>query len=374
MEVQATAEASQETLVISSEEVQSMAVESNGQANGADVASQATLEESITEAKADEVDLKPILVIGATSTASPPPPMPGCDAPPAPDEPPLELQVVEPLSQGPSEESSDGVLSSATSSDQQAPCSQTQEAEAEDHPHGGEAVSESVLAETSTDAASDPALADAQAHAAAPGSPTATGGSTLAAYLPAAACSPPALSSSGNLLAAYLPSSSPCSGASPSVATRVGGGLLAAYEERAALPKMPPPSPATPSETLAFALSTASTMPDLANAQAAEFARAAGAALVRLAVEDTASASPWSTIDAPPNAAELRSPVSNLQRRVSHPPAWPEGTAEESLHLAEPLSPLSLESGSPEPSTGRSPAAADGDIDLGDVHEVKLES
>lgn len=143
--------------------------------------------------------------------------------------------------------------------------------------------------------------------------------------------SPPAVPvpEEGNLLAAYLPASSPCvrssiggaciGASSPSVAARVGGGLAAAYEERAALPKMPPPSPATPSEHMAYAMASAARIPSLANVEAAEFARAAGAALVRLTTEEP------SCLASPSASPEVRG--------ASTPPP--------------PLSPLSLDSGSP---------------------------
>jgi|Transcript_28696 hypothetical protein len=57
-------------------------------------------------------------------------------------------------------------------------------------------------------------------------------------------------------------------------------GLISAYEERVGLPRQPPPSPATPSPALTMALSAAKTL------HAADFARAAGAALVRIAAEE----------------------------------------------------------------------------------------
>merc|ERR1712187_467746 len=61
---------------------------------------------------------------------------------------------------------------------------------------------------------------------------------------------------------------------------RQGGGLMAAFEERAGLPKQPPPSPATPSAALSIALATGASLPS-AREEAREFARAAGAALVQ---------------------------------------------------------------------------------------------
>lgn len=170
--------------------------------------------------------------------------------------------------------------------------------------------------------------------------PPTSGGSLLAAYLPAG--------SPGS-----LPSGSPCAsfatGASPSVAARVGGGLLAAYEEQAGLPKMPPPSPATPSAALAFARATAAEMPNAGvKLEVAEFARAAGAALGRLAAEDPLSS---------PTPAQPQTPG-----RVE---------AEDASCSADALSPLSLESQSPERSRVLSPAASSAGRE--DIHEVKLE-
>lgn len=179
---------------------------------------------------------------------------------------------------------------------------------------------------------------------------------SLASYLPAAPGWPPVAASSpcnsGNLLA-YLPSSSPARASSPGG----NGGYLAAYEERAALPKMPPPSPATPSKALGYALATASKISNLANAEAEEFARAAGAALVRLVTEDVAA-----SVAAP--TVQQRSPRPSAAERADESPP---------RHNAEPLSPLSLESGSPEPPAAESPRAGVRDCHPED-HEIKLES
>jgi hypothetical protein len=66
------------------------------------------------------------------------------------------------------------------------------------------------------------------------------------------------------------------------------GGLISAYEERVGLPRQPPPSPATPSPALRIALQTAGvTSATGEREKAAEFARAAGAALVRITGEES---------------------------------------------------------------------------------------
>jgi hypothetical protein len=178
----------------------------------------------------------------------------------------------------------------------------------------------------------------------------------------AAPSSPQSTMQSGNLLAAYLPANSPgpsLRAASPSEAARAGGGLLAAYEERAALPRMPPPSPATPSAALAYA---SAKMPDLAQAQAAEVVQAAGVALGCLATQD-ASSSPSPSSPNPEGAStaldEPRSPARVIEEKSSP---------------AVPLSPLSLESQSPDPAY-REIDTQDNDEDpLPDLREVKLET
>lgn len=340
------------------------------------VASQGTLEESGIEAtcKSSEFDenldlaattarLEESWEIGAVATSlSPPPPLPCCGAPPAPEAPPPELRVEELPGRKSYEESFDGSVEASAEeekAEQQAAASSTGAGldNTEAVVTAAEGISEPVLADGVADAnaaaraeaharavtTSEPVVETVLADAVEPeaSSPKA-GGSTLSAYLPAAPCSPPTLPKSGNLLAAYLPASSPCGVTSPSAAVRVGGGLMAAYEERAALPKMPPPSPATPSAHLAFALATASKMPDLANVHAAEFARAAGAALVRLAAEDIT----------PCHGRDITMPA-EPGSPAAHPPAEEAGS---------PLSPLSLESGSPEV------------VRQEDVREVKLEA
>merc|ERR1719162_2346841 len=105
---------------------------------------------------------------------------------------------------------------------------------------------------------------------------------------------------------------------------------MAAYDERAALPKMPPPSPATPSAPLAFAMAMANKQPGFKNAEAAEFARIAGAALRGLVAEEEPPC--------PPKLPE-----------APHSP--PRNPTEGQRSPAAPLSPLSLESESGSPQT-----------------------
>jgi hypothetical protein len=253
-----------------------------------------TNDEEEVQSEDDEV-VKPEIGLGTASPSSPPPPppqpsdlLPAAPAGPPPELPSIETRAAEDLAGKESPVSSSrasGSGSSDASADEEAGCR-------------------------------------AQTSSAEPGSPqrspSAHSAASLLAYLPAGSPAPCAVSS---------PST-------PAVAQR-----LAAFEENISLPKMPPPSPVTPSATVAYVERRA------AQLQNAEFAQAAGAALGRLAASGQCEASPFS---------------------VMHDLAA-EPIAEETCSPAAPLSPLSLESQSPR-------LISPGKEEMSHEEEVKLET
>jgi len=319
------------------------------------------------EAGGNEDDLRKmasLISLGAASPSSPPPPPP-CSvmAPPAaPMGPPPELPVeasspaaLAELSEDLPDSASETSAPDETRERFQTSASETRERfftavseaqpsqkAAEEHPRPSGATTEDTLG-ASTEVAVAELISSVEAASTA-----------LSCQLQAA--SPPAVGHGVSMLAAYLPASVPATGASPSVAARVGGGLMAALEERAALPRMPPPSPATPSVTLALARSTSAEMPEFANASVTEFARAAGVALQRYVAEDQPLPSPS------PLRRDLIAVLS------AETPNGATQTIEEEPDC-EPPSPLSLESQSPLTS-----ARDCGVADYEDIPEVKLES
>jgi len=272
---------------------------------------------------------KPVLGLGLGSSSPAPPPRSDAPLPPLPSGPPV-MPPIEPVE----DEAAIGHDTAEESSDKSSDVAEVADAPVDDS-----------LGATA-DSAAEPAHQEVPSATAA--SETGQAPPTVAAVQVTAPASPPPTIHSGSLLAAYLPAGSPGFAASPSVAARNGGGLLAAYEERATLPKMPPPSPATPSVALAHAQAGVA---DLAQMEAAQFAEAAGAALVRLASQDISSAPspscPVASASSPPR------------------PLAPQAIAEEEEEQAAepPVSPLSLESQSPDHSCGEE-----------DIHEVKLET
>jgi hypothetical protein len=135
---------------------------------------------------------------------------------------------------------------------------------------------------------------------------------------------------SNHITAATSPSPAPRT--SLGSVSPTSGGLISAYEERVGLPRQPPPSPATPSPALRIALNTAGAMSGMGEREkAAEFARAAGAALVRI----TDEGSQVSRIDeckASPGTCDTEEQIETPRRAAAESPV--------------PLSPLSLGSAS----------------------------